>query len=103
MNLSILIIVPLLTALCILPLKELKQVRAVSLTGSIVQLLLCLVLLYSYLNERTAGNVSNFLFESNYTWYGPLNINYHVGVDGISLAMILLTAFVVIAGTSVEQ
>jgi NADH-quinone oxidoreductase subunit M len=31
-----------------------------------------------------------------------LNINYHVGVDGISIAMILLTAFVVIAGVLVS-
>jgi NADH-quinone oxidoreductase subunit M len=31
-----------------------------------------------------------------------LHINYHVGVDGISIAMILLTAFVVIAGVLVS-
>jgi NADH-quinone oxidoreductase subunit M len=102
MNLSILIIVPLVTALCILPLKNLKQVRSVALIGSLAQLLLCFDLLYSYMKERANGNVSNFLFENNYTWYGPLNINYHIGVDGISVAMILLTAFVVIAGVLVS-
>ena len=42
------------------------------------------------------------LFENNYTWYAPLNINYHIGVDGISVAMILLTAFVVLAGVLVS-
>jgi NADH-quinone oxidoreductase subunit M len=98
MNLSILILVPLVTALCILPLKDLKQVRSVALIGALAQLLLCFDLLYSYMRERGNGNVSNFLFENNYTWYGPLNINYHIGVDGISVTMILLTAFVVIAG-----
>ena len=102
MNLSILIIVPLVTALCILPLKNLKQVRSVALIGSFAQLLLCFDLLYSYWKKRSNGNVSNFLFENNYTWYGPLNINYHIGVDGISVAMILLTAFVVIAGVLVS-
>jgi len=102
MNLSLLIIVPLLTALCILPLKQLKQVRAVSLIGSLAQLLLCLDLLWSYMKERKAGNSAAFLFEDNYTWYAPLNINYHIGVDGISIAMILLTAFVVIAGVLVS-
>lgn len=102
MNLSLLIIVPLVTALCILPLKELKQVRRVALIGSFAQLLLCFDLLYSYWKERNNGNVSNFLFENNYKWYGPLNINYHIGVDGISVAMILLTAFVVIAGVLVS-
>ena len=102
MNLSLLIIVPLVTALCILPLKQLKQVRAVSLIGSFAQLLLCIDLLYSYIKERNNGNAAAFLFEANYTWYAPLHINYHIGVDGISIAMILLTAFVVIAGILVS-
>jgi NADH-quinone oxidoreductase subunit M len=102
MNLSLLIIVPLLTALCILPLKELKQVRLVSLAGSFAQLLLCFVLLYVYVKERGDGNTAPFLFEENYIWYAPLNINYHTGVDGISISMILLTAFVVIAGVLVS-
>jgi len=102
MNLSLLIIVPLLTALAILLVKGLKQVRTVALIGSAAQLILCFVLFYSYQQARTNGNVSDFLFEDNYTWYAPLNINYHVGVDGISIAMILLTAFVVAAGVLVS-
>ena len=102
MNLSLLIIVPLLTALCILPLKQLKQIRVVALIGSFAQLLLCIYLLYTYLKERSEGNATPFLFEDNYIWYAPLHINYHVGVDGISIAMILLTAFVVIAGVLVS-
>jgi len=102
MNLSLLIIVPLLTALCILPLKQLKQIRAVSLIGAFAQLLLCFVLVYAYIQQRKNGDVGTFLFEDNYIWYEPLNINYHIGVDGISIAMILLTAFVVIAGVLVS-
>jgi len=102
MNLSLLIIVPLLTALCILPLKQLKQIRAVSLIGAFAQLLLCFVLVYAYIQQRKNGDVGTFLFEDNYIWYAPLNINYHIGVDGISIAMILLTAFVVIAGVLVS-
>ena len=102
MNLSLLILIPLLTALAILPLKNLSQVRTVALLGSAVQLVLSFVLFYFYQQERAGGNITNFLFEDNYTWYAPLNINYHVGVDGISIAMILLTAFVVIAGVLVS-
>ena len=102
MNLSLLILIPLLTALAILPLKSLKQVRAVALLGSTVQLVLSFALFYFYQQERADGNTANFLFEENYTWYAPLQINYHVGVDGISIAMILLTAFVVIAGVLVS-
>ena len=102
MNLSLLILIPLVTALAILPLKNLKQVRTVALLGSTAQLILSFVLVYFYQRERSDGNVADFLFEDNYTWYAPLNINYHVGVDGISIAMILLTAFVVIAGVLVS-
>lgn len=102
MNLSLLIILPLLSAFAIIPLKGLKQVRLVSLISSAVQLILAFVLLYFYWSERSTGNSAAMLFESNYTWYAPLNINYHVGVDGISVAMILLTAFVVLSGTLVS-
>src|SRR5215471_11537062 len=101
MNLSLLVIIPLLTSLAILPLKG-KQVRVVSLIGASAQLVLAFALLYFYWNERATGNTSVMLFENNYSWYAPLNINYHVGVDGISIAMILLTAFVVIAGILVS-
>src|SRR5215470_10185472 len=102
MNLSLLILIPLLTSLAILPLKGFKQVRVVALIGAALQLVLAFALLYFYWNERAAGNTSVMLFEGNYSWYAPLNINYHVGVDGISIAMILLTAFVVIAGILVS-
>src|SRR5215204_4664730 len=102
MNLSLLILVPLITAAGILLAKGLRQVRTVALFGSTAQLVIAFVLFYFYRQERTGGNTSNFLFEDNYTWYAPLNINYHVGVDGISIAMILLTAFVVIAGVLVS-
>ncbi|MGE5108238.1 MAG: hypothetical protein ACM3H8_11880, partial [Sphingobacteriales bacterium] len=102
MNLSLLIILPLITSLAILLVKGLKQVRTVALLGTVAQLVLCLVLLYLYRQERNTGNAAAFLFEKNYSWFAPLNINYHVGVDGISIAMILLTAFVVMAGVLVS-
>jgi NADH-quinone oxidoreductase subunit M len=102
MNLSLLIIVPLLTAIGVLFCKGLKQVRTISLIGSVIQLALGLFILTEYWQQRSSGNVSQMLFEYNYTWFEPLDINYHIGVDGISIAMILLTAFVVIAGVLVS-
>src|SRR5215210_259443 len=101
MNLSLLIIVPFLTAISILFCKGLKQVRQVSLLGAVIQLALAIFLLTEYWQLRSTST-SQMLFESSYTWFKPLGINYHVGVDGISIAMILLTAFVVIAGVLVS-
>src|SRR5215203_4747586 len=102
MNLSLLIIVPLLTAISILFCAGLKQVRTISLLGSILQLALGLFVLITYWQQRASGDVSQMLFEYNHTWFRAVNINYHIGVDGISIAMILLTAFVVIAGVLVS-
>src|SRR6187549_723901 len=102
MNLSLLILIPLITAVAILLVKGLKQVRTIALFGSAAQLILAFVLFYFYRQERASGNTANFIFENNYTWYEPLNINFHTGVDGISIAMILLTAFVVISGVLVS-
>ena len=38
------------------------------------------------------------LFLADTVWYAPLNIHYAVGVDGVSVAMILLSAIIVFAG-----
>ena len=102
MNLSLLIILPLLTAIAVLLCNGLKQVRVISFIGATAQLILSFVLLALYWKERAAGNTAAMLFEFNHAWYTPLHINYHIGVDGISIAMILLTAFVVLAGVLVS-
>jgi len=75
MNLSLLILVPLLTALALLPAKGLKQVRTIALLGSAAQLILCFVLFYIYQQERAGGNTEAFLFQDNYTWFESLKIN----------------------------
>ncbi len=102
MSLHLLIILPLLTLMALLFVKGLKQVRLVVLVGVIAQLIISFLLLYAFWQERSLGNQTVMLFESNYTWFKSLHINYHVGVDGISVSMILLTAFVVVAGVLVS-
>ncbi len=102
MNLSLLILIPVITAIVILFCRGLKQVRTVSFIGSFIQLLATFVLLIQFWRERASGNTTTFLFEFNHSWFAPLNINYHIGVDGISVAMILLTSFVVLAGVLVS-
>ena len=66
MNLSLLILLPFLTAIVLLFCTGLKQIRTVSLLGSAAQLLLSFNLLFLYLKERSAGNLSQMLFESNF-------------------------------------
>ena len=83
MNLSLLVLVPLITAVAVLFCRSLPAIRWVSLIGVKVQLLLCFVLLALYWKERAAGNGAAMLFEYRYAWFPALNIWYHVGVDGI--------------------
>jgi NADH-quinone oxidoreductase subunit M len=102
MNLSFLIALPLLTAAAVLFCNGLKQVRITALAGSTLQLVLALWLLMAYHGERAGGNMASMLFESDHTWFSPLNIHYHIGVDGISIAMILLTACIVLSAVLVS-
>ncbi|HUM47631.1 MAG TPA: hypothetical protein PLD84_11930, partial [Chitinophagales bacterium] len=102
MNLLLLLFLPLITSAAILFSKGLMQIRAIAAIGATIQLLMGAVLLIMYWQERALGNNAQMLFESSYAWFTPLNINFHMGVDGISIAMILLTAFVVLAGILVS-
>ncbi len=102
MDLSLLILVPLLTAVGVLCCKKYQQIRAVAFIGSAVQLALSFVFLADFYAERKAGNTGIMLFQSVHKWFPALNIEFNTGVDGISLAMILLTAFVVLAGVLVS-
>ncbi len=102
MNLSLLILLPLLTAVAILLMRNATQVKWVSLAGATLQFVLAFALLFAFRNERLAGNTAQMLFELQYNWFPAWNISFHLGVDGISVAMILLTAFVVIAGVLVS-
>jgi NADH-quinone oxidoreductase subunit M len=102
MNLSLLLLLPLLTALSLLFTSSARQTRMISLAGSGLQLLLCIYLLVQYLHARQGGDNAPMLFEYNQSWFSSLHINYHVGVDGISIAMIMMTAVVVVAGVLVS-
>lgn len=102
MNLLLLILLPLLTAATVLLMRNAVQVKWVSLIGATLQLVLAFVLLFFYNRQRIDGNTAQMLFELRYNWFPAWNISFHLGVDGISVAMILLTAFVVIAGVLVS-
>jgi len=102
MNLLLLIGAPLLTAIAVLLCRNKQQVKWVSLAGAVVQLGLAFMLLIAFRQEIAAGNKAQMLFEQNYPLFSSLHINFHFGVDGISVAMILLTALVVIAGVLIS-
>ncbi len=96
--LTLFVVVPVLTIVGIVFTRDLKQTRLVSAIGMSLQLLLAVALVFMYLAERKAGNTSEMLFAHTYTWFESLNITYSIGVDGISVAMIMLTAVIIFTG-----
>lgn len=98
MNLLLLILIPLVTALAVLAMRTQAQIKWVSFIGAAAQLILSIGLFRVYRTARAAGQTAQMLFEQQYNWFPNWHISFHIGVDGISVAMILLTAFVVIAG-----
>lgn len=96
--LSLFVVVPFLTIIGILFTKGLKGTRVVSAVGMGIQLIMAFNLLFKYLGARKAGELGEMLFIQSHMWYQSLNIHYTVGVDGIAVAMIMLTSIVVFAG-----
>jgi NADH-quinone oxidoreductase subunit M len=76
------------------------MVRWLALTGAVVSFLLTLPLYVQFDHASAAMQ-----FVENLPWINRFNVNYHLGIDGISLWFVVLTAFitvvVVIAGWEV--
>jgi NADH-quinone oxidoreductase subunit M len=100
--LSILLLIPFITAFSILFAKKDSTIKWIALSGSVLQLIYSFWLTFNYLAFRSAGITADLLFQQSYEWFKPLHIFYSTGVDGISLTMVLLTAMVVVAGILVS-
>ena len=97
--LSSLVLVPVLMLLAFIPCRDIKQVRTVAVIGAAIELILALVIMFMFFAERKAGNTEDMLFFRDVVWYASLNIHYTIGIDGISVLMLLLTAIIVFTGT----
>ncbi len=96
--LSLFVLIPLLMMLGLWISRDMKQIRTVAVIGSTCLLALAVYTLIAFLNLRAAGNTDTMLFTDSRMWYAPLNIHYAVGIDGVSVAMLLLSAIIVFAG-----
>lgn len=82
--------IPTIGALLLLfvPGTKVKFIRIASLVISIIPLLLTLYLWAAY---QAQDQRALFSFEENLPWFTAINSSYHLGIDGVSLAMLLLT------------
>lgn len=97
--LNLFILIPILMLLGLWLSKSINQLRAVMVAGSSALLVLAVSLVFIYLGERGAGNTAEMILTDSWVWYAPLHIHYAIGVDGISVAMLLLSAIIVFTGT----
>ncbi len=102
MKLALLVLIPLVTSIFLLLFRSPKSIKITALLGSVVQLIYTVALTISYIKYRQAGFDELYLFQASIDWFPALNIAFGVGVDGISLTMIVLTAMVVVAGILVS-
>jgi NADH-quinone oxidoreductase subunit M len=73
--------------LVFVPARVEKLIRWLALAASLVTFLLTLVLWFQY-----DPTLLGFQFQEQVNWYPAINSSYHLGIDGISLTMVLLTA-----------
>jgi len=86
--LTLILFSPVFAALVIfiLPGHQVKLIRWVAFIFSFLPLLFSLILWFAF-DKTQAG----FQFQEQAVWYTAIGSSYHVGVDGISLTMVLLT------------
>ncbi|MEJ7623352.1 MAG: NADH-quinone oxidoreductase subunit M [Pyrinomonadaceae bacterium] len=92
--LTILIVLPLVGALLTLGhqmfWKQESQLKWVTLGFTLVNFVVSLMLVL----DKGGASANGFLFEQNIPWIRAINANYHVGVDGLSIWLVLLTTFI---------
>ena len=92
--LTILILLPVVGALATLGhwifWKQEGGLKWITLGFTTVNFLLSLFLIL----DKGAAQASGFFFEKNIPWIRAINTNYHIGVDGLSLWLVVLTTFI---------
>lgn len=82
--------------------KRAPLARWIALAGAVLGFLITLPLYTQF--DRLSGGMQ---FQEFYTWVAAFNLNYHLGVDGLSVLFVILNSFttllVVLAGWKVIQ
>jgi len=88
---TLLLLIPLLGGLLILLINKSKEnlIRYSGLAVSLIPFIISLIIYFDF----DSGN-SDFQFIHRFSWIENLNINYLVGIDGMSLLLVLLTTFI---------
>jgi NADH-quinone oxidoreductase subunit M len=99
--LTLIFLVPLLGALflALVPRNFWFAIRALALLAALLSML---VAVYAFCKFDSRFSASGFRFEERHVWAPRAGINYHVGVDGLNLGLILMGAVVLFAAVCVS-
>ena len=97
--LSVIVFSPIVVGLLILlfPAERKEEIRVTALAAAFAAMLLSLWVYFSY-DKAAAG----YQFIEQIPWLPPLGISYHVGVDGMSAPLVLLTGVVMFTGVLIS-
>jgi len=97
--LTVIVFTPIVSGLLILliPGERKTEIRIAALAAATFALLLSLGAYIMY--DRSLGG---YQFVQIFTWIPQLGISYHVGVDGMSLPLVLLTGIVIFTGVLIS-
>ena len=86
--LTVIVVLPVVTAIvvAVIPRSRMDSVKAVAIGGA-----LATAGLTAYLTWQFATGTPGFQFTTQHSWISSLGISWHLGVDGISLFLVLLT------------
>lgn len=105
---SLLIAIPFVTMLCVVfsPAEKWRAIRWISATGCGIHLVVTGVLTYRYvvaagpdLASMAKDSLTRLYFVEQFPWFPSLGIQYFLGVDGISVAMVILTSIIIFTGS----
>ena len=102
------LLAPVIGAIIILLLKpeSREQARIIAAITMAMMFLMALGVFFGYnVDEANAANADGgvyFAFEDHFTWIESVGIDWHLGVDGISAPMVLLTTLAGLAGVLIS-
>ena len=93
--LSTIIFLPVVGAIIIafLPGLSSRLIKRIAALLTFIPLVLSIILFINF--DRSLGAAGVIQFEEKLPWIASLNANYHLGVDGLSLPLVVLMAFLV--------
>ncbi len=92
--LSLIVFLPLAAALVMLVIPKAREeaIKQLALLVSVVTFALSLVVAFAF----ELGSSASYQFEISVPWISAIGSNYHIGVDGISLPLLVLSTFVLV-------